>query len=339
MQIKILSLTVKNCGALKNVKIDFTDNGQPQSVIVLGGANGSGKTTVLELIFTLSYLLSIPPRTQSLYDSKIEYFLEHTEYAEMELLIDEEKMSIFCSQHPLTHSPLNKNKHGLIREKINYARHDEILTSQYISKQQISDHIRQYESNLFISESNDYNIIPSILYFPHRRELLVSKKSEQIYREEVKYKWCYRYESLSSFQGSLESYLIWLDYAEPEIFQSVIDFLNQLDFEGKTFCIHRKTLSVMVKTRDGSEHPFNKLSSGEQNILIMLLELRRRLIPGSVVLLDEIENSLHPAFQHRLAQNLLQLQRQIPFQLILTTHQPVFVKIFGEKCTRILTEF
>jgi AAA15 family ATPase/GTPase len=77
----------------------------------------------------------------------------------------------------------------------------------------------------------------------------------------------------------------------------------------------------------------------EQNILIMLLELRRRLIPGSIVLLDEIENSLHPAFQHRLAQNLLQLQKQIPFQLILTTHQAVFVKIFGENSTRILTEF
>ena len=42
-KIKILALTVKNCSALKDVKIDFTDNGKPQPVIVLGGANGSGK--------------------------------------------------------------------------------------------------------------------------------------------------------------------------------------------------------------------------------------------------------------------------------------------------------
>jgi AAA15 family ATPase/GTPase len=321
MQIKILSLTVKNGGTLKDVKIDFTDNGQPQSVIVLGGANGSGKTTVLELIFTLFYLLSIPPRTQSVLSPKIAYLLEHTEYAEMELLIDEEKMSVFYGQHPLTHLPLNKNQHGLIREKINHAVHDEILTSEYMTEQQITVHIRQYEEGLFMSELNGYDIIPSILYFPHSRELLMSEKKEQIYREEVKYKWCYRYESRSSFQGSLESYLIWLDYAEPEIFQSVIDFLNQLDFDGKTFHINRKMLSVVVKTRDVRYHPLNKLSSGEQNILIMLLELRRRLIPGSVVLLDEIENSLHPAFQHRLAKNLLQLQQQMPFQLILTTHQ------------------
>jgi AAA15 family ATPase/GTPase len=51
-----------------------------------------------------------------------------------------------------------------------------------------------------------------------------------------------------------------------------------------------------VRTLDGSEHPLNQLSSGEQNILIMLLELWRRLLPGSIVLIDEIENSLHTEF-------------------------------------------
>ncbi|WP_083234210.1 ATP-binding protein [Candidatus Marithrix sp. Canyon 246] len=50
------NITVKNCGTLKDVKIDFTDNGKSQSVIVLGGANGSGKTTVLEFIFVLAEL-------------------------------------------------------------------------------------------------------------------------------------------------------------------------------------------------------------------------------------------------------------------------------------------
>jgi len=52
-QIKILSLTAKNCSALKDIKIDITNNGKPQSVIVLAGANGSGKTTVLELVFDI----------------------------------------------------------------------------------------------------------------------------------------------------------------------------------------------------------------------------------------------------------------------------------------------
>jgi len=356
MQIKILSLTVKNCGALKDVKIDFTDNGQPQSVIVLGGANGSGKTTALELIFALIELFQFTNIEK--YDDIKGIFMQ-TEYAELELLINQEKRSVFFYKPPSFTKELHQNKHGLVYQSFS--------ENAQMSHMQVSD-ISEYMRNLIaleqckpislLSDSNKtipvesgvsiptlpisspiiYLPIPTTLYFPHNRELL-PVHGEQINQEEIKYQWCYRYKNKPSFRGSLESYLIWLDYAEPEIFQSVIDFLNQLDFEGKTFRIHRKTLSVMVKTRDGNEHPFDKISSGEQNILIMLLELRRRLIPGSIVLLDEIENSLHSAFQHRFAQNLLQLQRQIPFQLILTTHQPVFVKIFGEKCTRILTEF
>ncbi|RKZ41517.1 MAG: hypothetical protein DRR16_30405 [Candidatus Parabeggiatoa sp. nov. 3] len=339
MQINILSLTVKNCGALKDVKIEFTDNGQPESVIVLGGANGSGKTTALELIFALLALFKIQDTrlitTQGGLFKAIQNILMYTEYAELELLIDGKKTSVFFDNPPiLTEAISQGNKHGIVLNRVN---HDWGLQCSDMS-QHLYDSIRLNEEQPINLSSNKPNIFPSILYFPHHRELL-PVTGEQIHREEVKYQWCYRYQNHSSFLGSLESYLIWLDYAEPEIFQFVIDMLNQLNFEGKTFSIHRKTLSVKVKTRDGSTHAFNQLSSGEQNLLILLLELRRRLIPGSVVLLDEIENSLHPAFQHRLAQNLLQLQRQIPFQLIVTTHQPTFLKIFGEKGTRILTEF
>jgi predicted ATPase len=98
-------------------------------------------------------------------------------------------------------------------------------------------------------------------------------------------------------------------------------------------------LEVIVKTANGREHKLHELSSGEQNLLIMFTELRRKLLPGSVVLIDEIENSLHPAYQHRLAQGLLKLQQEVPYQLIVTTHAPAFVEIFGEENTRILTPF
>jgi len=341
MQIKLLSLTVRNCGALKDIKIDFTDNEQPQSVIVLGGANGSGKTTVLELIFELAALFQLDQKMKP-----IQEILMQTEYAEMELLVDDEKHRVFF------YNALFSNEHQLPQKDNN--QHEPVYQVSFDNVQgwvmqhsDISEKMNRLITlnqgkpiNFFhsSSHSNQTDHIPSVLYFPHNRELL-PMAGEQVHREEVKYQWCYRYQNSYRFPGSLESYLIWLDYAESDIFQSVIDFLNQLDFEGKTFHIHRKTLSVLVKTRDGSEHAINQLSSGEQNLLIMLLELRRRLIPESIVLLDEIENSLHPAFQHRLAQKLLQLQRQISFQLILTTHQPIFVKIFGDNCTRILTEF
>jgi predicted ATPase len=141
------------------------------------------------------------------------------------------------------------------------------------------------------------------------------------------------------FPGSFTSYLIWLDYAEPERYAQIQQFLNELNFDGKTFRVDRKALDVIVRAANRHEHPLHDLSSGEQNLLIIFTELRRKLLPGSVVLIDEIENSLHPAYQHRLAQGLLALQREVPYQLIVTTHAPAFVEIFGEENTRILTPF
>jgi len=133
--------------------------------------------------------------------------------------------------------------------------------------------------------------------------------------------------------------LVWLEYAEPETFELVVEFLNGLDIDGKTFSIRRKDLKVLVAARDGGTHFLEHMSSGEQNLLIMLLELRRRLIPYSIVLIDEIENSLHPAFQKKLAQALKRMQEQIPFQLIVTTHSIPIVEAFGPASVRILTEF
>ncbi len=320
MQIKILSLYIKNSGALKDIIIDFTDNEQPQSVIVLAGANGSGKTTVLELIFACMGMVADSLTEKSLIP---DIFLQ-TESVKLKCLFEDN------NKQKIVHEVYyDKNQLGIAWELKDKTYEDLYKLRHEISMQTCIP----YQKLSLLKE-----MMPCLIHFPYNREL-IHVTGEQIYREDIKYEWCYRYQNHSDFKGSLESHLIWLDYAEPEQFYSIIKFLNQLDFEGKTFYVHRKTLSVRVKTRDGNEHPFNKLSSGEQNILIMLLDLRRRLIPGSIVLIDEIENSLHPAYQQRFAKNLLQLQQEIPFQLILTTHQAHFVKIFGEDCSRILTEF
>jgi hypothetical protein len=182
------------------------------------------------------------------------------------------------------------------------------------------------------------DLVPSMIYFPHSRNL-EPVSGQQIHKEDASYSFIHLFQTARQFPGSLTSYLIWLDYAEPEQFSDVQKFLNGLDFDGKTYDIDRKKLDVIVKTANGHEHPLHELSSGEQNLLIIFTELRRKLLPGSVVLIDEIENSLHPAYQHRLAQGLLALQREVPYQLIVTTHAPAFVEIFGEENTRILTPF
>ena len=170
--------------------------------------------------------------------------------------------------------------------------------------------------------------MPSVLYFPYNRSFLPIK-GDQLQREETKYEWIYRYEVVQTYAGSLDSYLIWLEYIEPENYAAAIQFLNEIDIEGKTFGISRRDLKAVVTTSNGGSHFLEDMSSGEQNLLIMLLELRRRLLPHSIVMIDEIENSLHPAFQHRIVNGLKRMQEMIPFQLIVTSHSLTILEAFG----------
>lgn len=331
MQIQIKSLEVKNCGPLRDVEIDFTINGAPRPVTVIGGANGSGKTTILELIVALLYLLygKLPNDLSQHINTSI---LARTQKARLHFLADNKEFSIFWEIDQGGHIfGVDQSK---IEDRLDFS--NIIRTQERLKLEPFTSNNNKDKNKLPARAKYQ---IPSILYFPDYRRL-EPVESQQINREDVLYRWIHRYESVHSFKGSLDSYLVWLDYAHPQSFAQIRQFLNETVLVGKGIGrVDRPELATMIKLAHGQTHRLDKLSSGEQNLLIIMLELRRRLLPGSIVLIDEIENSLHPAFQHRLAEALLKLQKQVPFQLIVTTHAPNFLDAFGAESTLLLTEF
>lgn len=337
MKIQLQSLRAINCGPLRDVCIHFNTDGDSPTT-VLAGANGSGKTTALELIVGLAEMLlplsELPPLRPA---------LAQAEYAQMDLLVDGKEFGLFFGQKP-TGTVLPENffgRSGVIGD----------FTDEYqgeiVSVIRARIHQQETHANVdpfdIISEDDNrrerpYLTVPSVLFFPHTRVLL-PVTGDQLHKEEVAYQWVYFYQIISEFKGSLDSYLVWLDYVEQDSYESAIHFLNELNIDGKTFSIRRKDLKVLVKASNGGIHFLESMSSGEQNILILLLELRRRVLPHSIVLIDEIENSLHQAFQKKLAQALKRMQEQTPFQLIVTTHSVPIVESFGPASVRVLTEF
>jgi len=328
MKLELRSVRIKNIGPIDDIKVDFYDaKSKTLPVCVIGGANGSGKTTVLEIIFSLAEIL---------HSGKAGAFLKSKPdgYAQADWLIDEYDFSIFFGTLP-DDAELKKEHCGIQVEGITF-----VSTPLYADLHQRIENQQGNPLPWRLSETywSANNLVPSLIYLPHSRSL-EPVSGQQIHKEDADYSFIHRFQTVRQFPGSLTSYLIYLDYAEPEQFSDVQQFLNGLDFDGKTFHIDRKKLDVIVKTANGHEHPLHELSSGEQNLLIIFTELRRKLLPGSVALIDEIENSLHPAYQHRLAQGLRKLQGEAPYQLIVTTHAPAFVEILGEENTRILTPF
>ncbi len=343
MNLELRSVRIKNCGPIDDIKIDFFDaSGKTLPVCVIGGANGSGKTTLLEVIAAMAEML-IPKSLDTLDDHLVQKIPEYlakkkSEYLQMDWWVGGKELSLFYGVPPQD-TLLSEEKCGwgqgpyqntLTPEDAGFA----IEIRQKIGMQQ-GIPSKYPVSDLYVALSD---LVPSIIYLPHNRSL-EPVTADQIQKEQDRYEFVRRIESVRQFPGSLTSYLIWLEYADTERFEKMRQFVNNLDFDGKTFHVNRKELDVFVKTKDGHEHRLHELSSGEQNLLIILIELYRKLLPGSLVLIDEIENSLHPAYQHRLAQGLLALQKEIPYQLIVTTHAPAFVEIFGEENTRLLTPF
>lgn len=77
-----------------------------------------------------------------------------------------------------------------------------------------------------------------------------------------------------------------------------------------------------ILTKDGSKLDLTTLSSGEKHEFIMLFKLAFETIPGSLVLIDEPEISLHVVWQLEFMSDLARMQAANPFQCIIATHSP-----------------
>ena len=79
---------------------------------------------------------------------------------------------------------------------------------------------------------------------------------------------------------------------------------------------------IVARGRDGEELPLDALSSGEQHEFVLNYDLLFRVVPNTVVLVDEPELSLHVAWQKRFLSDLLQIVKLSEFDAIIATHSP-----------------
>jgi predicted ATP-dependent endonuclease of OLD family len=80
-----------------------------------------------------------------------------------------------------------------------------------------------------------------------------------------------------------------------------------------------------VVTASGLPLPLDRLSSGEQHELVLLHELLFDLAPGTLVLIDEPELSLHVTWQQTLVPELMEIAQLAQLDFVLATHSPFIV--------------
>jgi ABC-type transport system involved in cytochrome c biogenesis ATPase subunit len=105
-----------------------------------------------------------------------------------------------------------------------------------------------------------------------------------------------------------------------ELFQR---FLNQ-HYQGKSVRTSREA-GFQIELDDGQPLRPDQLSSGEQQILALAFRILFRSDPGTLILIDEPELSLHVLWQSTLIEDLAAMGRARDVTFLLATHSPTLI--------------
>lgn len=83
-----------------------------------------------------------------------------------------------------------------------------------------------------------------------------------------------------------------------------------------------KDKGFVIKTSNGLEIQPSDLSSGEQHELVLYYELLFKIEPGSLILIDEPEISLHIGWQNEFLNDLMKVIDLAGFDVLIATHSP-----------------
>jgi len=81
----------------------------------------------------------------------------------------------------------------------------------------------------------------------------------------------------------------------------------------------------LIVDSGGSEVALIDLSSGEQHELVVTYQLLFRIQPGSLILIDEPEISLHVSWQHKFLEDIRRISDLVDLDFLIATHSPQII--------------
>lgn len=366
--MKLFKLHILNCGIFTGNTIDFTDNNTPLDIICLSGVNGSGKTTIMELIAALSNFLNPEVSRRSFYFDRLKpNVLTRVEFVQLDLYYEGKILSIvFGEEKHIKKEKYYPQSFILIPEeikKIIQDLEDRIIKAPDEEEAQFSKtiktlFIRSKEnlpraiekdispfknylkeiSNNHLQEvaSDSINDLPRFFFFnAHDREIH-DIRYNSIPKDNLKYSILNRY---NPEQDDLKKLFLYYEYAYPDKFEELKDWINENVLEGKSIeRINRPEFKVIIKTRNNQEHGLELLSSGEESLLIIISQLFLKASESTIFLIDEIGQSLHPEYQEKIMRLLKKMQEKKKFQVILSSHSKFIWNAVKEKDRIRLTD-
>ena len=313
--MKLESIEISGFRGIQRLELDFTEQ-----INVLVGVNGAGKSAILDC--TAIMLSRLTGRIRSSAGTG-RYFTESDIKNDVPTTLN--RVRVF-SQGKSVQWSVSKTRRGRQPQKI----------SELIELRKQADLIR---SKL---EQDDSATLPLAIYYPvHRAVLDIPLRIRK--RHQFDQLAAYD-QALSGSSGSFRIFFEWfreredlenerrLDnrrFRDPQL-GAVRSAVERFLPGFKGLKVRRSPLRMVVK-KNGEELIINQLSDGEKCTLAMVGDLARRMAianpktnypleGNAVVLIDEIDLHLHPAWQRNVVPAFMETFPQCQF--LLTTHSP-----------------
>jgi len=341
--MKIHTLTIKNFRAIEELSIDFTNNqSQPRPVTLIVGPNGSGKTSILDAIlmvvrtsenfknlrlregleFSAAQLIRGRGKNAEI---QFEYSIEKDEALKINEVFKEGKIPL---EFPFPKNDFSRPPCGEPTKCTwKYPIHGR--TKPYVLLSSPKNSAKILGARGFADQAVGKNLISSsifeniggVCYLDQRRSFRLTngnfslKIMDNRSHDEV-LSWVYQY---------YERDIAWNEAKFGESYWKKIQRLfNKVCYPSQLIGPESGPDKItLILNKNNVEYDISQMSSGEHQILRILVGLAAETAVNSIVLLDEVELHLHPAWQRKLIQVLRDDNSNN--QYIFTTHSP-FVK-------------
>ena len=134
----------------------------------------------------------------------------------------------------------------------------------------------------------------------------------------------------SMYLEDMEKKLATLDsfYVQLSIFDNCV---NGKCLSDKKMYLNSKD-GIKVKYNYGKDVPLIRLSNGEQNLIILYYQLAFNTKKGSLLLIDEPENSMHVAWVEKMLDDYKMMAARLGCQIVIATHSPTFLDDDWDVC-------
>lgn len=286
--MKVKNIHFKNHKVLKNLNIDFTNNGEVLDTVVIAGINGSGKTNLLKYIY--DYFNKQIYYNNDLTNS-IEFLFEKDESKVKEQINWEFINYLNSYQYYKKNNPENSN-YQILKNNLKVLPKIIYIPTE-INFQSIQTQTNMLERHYNFLNIVDTGLISNIASYIATRVTYISNTEEDLTGKEVREK----------------------------VAKEINDIFSILDLDIKLQGLSRDERSMPIFSNStGEEFDINELSSGEKQLFVRTLAIKMLEPENSIILIDEPELSLHPKWQ----QKILEVYKKIGKnnQIIVATHSP-----------------